>query len=59
MSDSVTDVELDRLLKRAKVVDALGVKIAKAIELIDGVLDDLGSVLLGARSKPKMDFYEY
>lgn len=42
MSLSVTNDDLVRVYQRAESADNLGAKIAKAIELIEGVLDDLG-----------------
>jgi hypothetical protein len=41
-SSHVTAALLDRVLARAKETDPLGRKIATALELIEGVLDDLG-----------------
>lgn len=38
----ITAAELDRVLERAKDKDPLGRKIAEAMELIEGVLDDYG-----------------
>lgn len=38
----ISPATLDRVLERAKVADELGQKIATAIALIEGVLDDLG-----------------
>ncbi|KAK4683697.1 hypothetical protein P7C73_g6535, partial [Tremellales sp. Uapishka_1] len=38
----ISESRLLRVLQRAKQGDELGSKIAKAIELIEGVLDDLG-----------------
>ncbi len=38
----ITAGDLDRVLQRAKDKDALGMKIAEAIALIEGVLDDYG-----------------
>ncbi|KLT40178.1 adenine nucleotide alpha hydrolases-like protein [Cutaneotrichosporon oleaginosum] len=38
----ITAGDLDRVLQRAKEKDALGVKVAAAIALIEGVLDDYG-----------------
>jgi hypothetical protein len=40
----ITAGDLDRVLQRAKDKDALGMKIAEAIALIEGVLDDYGYV---------------
>lgn len=40
----ITATELDRVLDRAQGKDPLGVKIAAAIALIEGVLDDYGYV---------------
>jgi len=42
MSSIVTPNDLTRVLERAKSSDALGEKIARAIDLIDGVLGDAG-----------------
>lgn len=42
MRNRISGEELHRVLDRARVKDALGEKIEKAIELIDGVLEDLG-----------------
>ena len=39
---SVTPDELARVLRRAEASDPLAVKIRSAMELIEGVLDDLG-----------------
>jgi len=41
---TITPAELDRVLVRAKQDDALAKKIAEAMSLIEGVLDDLGYV---------------
>ncbi|BEI90161.1 uncharacterized protein CcaverHIS019_0302310 [Cutaneotrichosporon cavernicola] len=38
----ITGADLDRVLERRKDKDSLGVKLAAAIALIDGVLDDYG-----------------
>jgi hypothetical protein len=38
----LTPADLDRVLARAKESDALGRKIAAALALIEGVMDDLG-----------------
>lgn len=38
----ISAVDLDRVLERAKDKDQLGSKIAAAIALIEGVLDDYG-----------------
>lgn len=42
MGNRIPGEQLHRVLDRAMVKDELGVKIKKAIELIDGVLEDLG-----------------
>lgn len=42
MPQKIPGEQLHRVLDRARVKDALGEKIDAAIQLIDGVLDDLG-----------------
>ncbi len=42
----ITSTDLIRVLERARKLDDLGTKIAKAMELIEGVLDDLGWVVI-------------
>ncbi|CAD6573846.1 MAG: 3'-phosphoadenosine 5'-phosphosulfate sulfotransferase [Tremellales sp. Tagirdzhanova-0007] len=42
MSSVISTDELNRVLKRAKSSDPLGLKIAQALDLINGVLHDLG-----------------